>query len=148
MIAVIQRVSKAEVRIDGNVHCNIGKGLLILLGVKKTDSEINSIQLADKISLLRIFSDTEGKMNLSVKDVEGEVIVVSQFTLCTDNGKSGNRPSFADAEVPEKAIPLYEAFLQQVRRNIAPGKVKSGVFAAMMEVVLVNDGPVTIILEK
>lgn len=148
MIAVIQRVSKAEVRIDGNVHCNIGKGLLILLGVKKTDSEINSIQLADKISLLRIFSDTEGKMNLSVKDIEGEVIVVSQFTLCTDNGKSGNRPSFADAEVPEKAIPLYEAFLQQVRRNIATGKVKSGVFAAMMEVELVNDGPVTIILEK
>ena len=148
MIAVIQRVSSAKVRIEGNVHCNIGKGLLILVGVKKTDSEQNAELLADKISLHRIFSDKEGKMNLSVRDVDGEIIVVSQFTLCTDNGKSGNRPSFTAAEVPERAIPLYEYFVQQLGKNLPPQRVKTGVFAAMMEVELVNDGPVTIILEK
>ncbi|MBK6506958.1 MAG: D-tyrosyl-tRNA(Tyr) deacylase [Ignavibacteria bacterium] len=148
MIAVIQRVRSAEVRIDGNVHCNIGKGLLILLGIKKSDSEQNAELLAEKISLLRIFSDEEGKMNLSVRDVDGEVLVVSQFTLCTDNGKSGNRPSFTSAEVPERAIPLYEFFVQHLRKDLPPHRVKTGVFAAMMEVELVNDGPVTIILEK
>ncbi len=148
MIAVIQRVSRAILRIDGNVHCNIGKGLVILLGVKKTDAEMNARLLADKVSSLRIFSDDAGKMNLSVKDVSGELLIVSQFTLCADNGKSGNRPSFTEAAMPELAIPLYETFIEQSKANLDADSVKSGVFAAMMEVELVNDGPVTIILEK
>ena len=148
MIAVIQRVSRAVLRIDGNVHCNIDRGLVILLGVKKTDNESNARQLADKVTSLRIFSDDAGKMNLSVRDIRGELLIVSQFTLCTDNNKSGNRPSFTEAAVPEKAIPLYETFVEHSKSNMAEDKVKSGVFAAMMEVELVNDGPVTIILEK
>jgi len=109
---------------------------------------LNARQLAEKITSLRIFSDAAGKMNLSVKDVDGELLIVSQFTLCTDNGKSGNRPSFTEAAMPELAIPLYEIFIQQSKLNLTSAKVKSGVFAAMMEVELVNDGPVTIILEK
>ncbi|MDQ3021878.1 MAG: D-aminoacyl-tRNA deacylase [Bacteroidota bacterium] len=148
MIAVIQRVSRASVEIDKEVYSKIGKGLLILLGVRKGDSDENSLTLAKKILDLRIFPDKNDKMNLSVKDIEGEVMVISQFTLCSDSGKSGNRPSFVMAELPEKAKFLYEFYLNEMRNYYAPEKIKSGIFAAKMKVDLTNDGPVTIILEK
>lgn len=148
MIALIQRVERASVEIDGKVHSNIGMGFLILLGVKKGDARENAEALAAKTSMLRIFQDEEGKMNRSLKDTGGEALVVSQFTLCTDNGKSGNRPSFTEAAPPDKAEDLYNYFTECLESNLGKGKVGKGVFAAMMKVELVNDGPVTIILEK
>ncbi len=148
MIALIQRVDRASVEIDGKVHSKIGKGFLILLGVRKSDSRENAEALAAKTSMLRIFQDEEGKMNRSLKDTGGEALVVSQFTLCTDNGKSGNRPSFTEAAAPEMAEDLYNYFAECLELNLGKGKVGKGVFAAMMKVELVNDGPVTIILEK
>ena len=148
MIAVIQRVLESSVTIDGKVYSSTDKGLLVYLGVRRGDDEKNSDKLAQKISDLRIFEDEKGLMNLSVKDVRGEIMVISQFTLCTDNGKSGNRPSFIFAEEPEKASSLYERFNESLRNFYNKDKIKTGVFAAKMLVKSINDGPVTIILEK
>ena len=148
MIAVIQRVTKASVTINGKIHSEIGKGLLILLGVKSGDNEEQVKYLSKKIIDLRIFSDEQDKMNLSVKDIDGEVMVISQFTLCADNGKSGNRPSFVQAEKPERANALYEKMISEMKIMYKETKIKSGVFAADMKVELLNDGPVTIILER
>ncbi len=148
MISVIQRVKEASVSIDGKVYSNIGKGLLILLGVCKNDTSDYSAALARKIIDLRIFQDENEKMNLSVKDIYGEVMVVSQFTLCSDKAKSGNRPSFTNAETPEKANLHYNEFINEMKNYYAAGKIKTGIFAAKMEVNLINDGPVTIILDK
>lgn len=148
MIAVIQRVIKASVTIDGKIHSEIGKGLLILLGVKSGDNQEHVKYLSKKIIDLRIFSDEQDKMNLSVKDIDGEVMVISQFTLCADNGKSGNRPSFVQAEKPELANELYEKMISEMKIMYKETKIKSGVFAADMKVELLNDGPVTIILER
>jgi D-aminoacyl-tRNA deacylase len=148
MIAVIQRVLKSGVEIEGKTISSISRGLLVFLGVKKGDTESNADVLAKKTANLRIFSDTEDKMNLSVKDIEGEVLVISQFTLCTDNNKSGNRPSFTFAEIPERANELYEYFIKKLKEEYSNNKVYSGVFAAEMKIDILNDGPVTIILEK
>ncbi len=148
MIAVVQRVLQCSVTIDGNVHSEIGKGLLVFLGVKIDDKEEQVKFLSKKIADLRIFSDKEDKMNLCVRDIEGEIMVISQFTLCTDNTKSGNRPSFTMAEKPERANELYEMMITELKKLYDSENIKSGVFAADMKIGLVNDGPVTIILEK
>lgn len=148
MIAVIQRCKSASVEIEGKNHNEIGKGLLVLLGIKKGDDESNIHKISQKILDLRIFDDDKGVMNLSVKDIKGELLIISQFTLCADNGKSGNRPSYINAEVPEKSDPMYQYFLKHTRENYAEVKVKDGVFGADMLVKLINDGPVTIILDK
>ena len=148
MIAVIQRVSEAGVTIDGALHNKIGKGYLVLLGIRKGDTEAEAEYLAKKIIDLRVFDDGAGKMNLGLRDVDGEVMVISQFTLCTDNNKSGNRPSFTMAEEPGKAKELYEYMMNVMSGYYEGSKIKSGVFAAEMKIDLVNDGPVTIILER
>ena len=148
MIAVIQRCNNASVEINGRIHNEIGKGLLVLVGIKKGDDFNNVHKLSQKILDLRIFDDDKGVMNLSVKDIEGELLIISQFTLCADNGKSGNRPSYINAEVPEKSDPMYQYFLKYTRENYAAEKVKDGVFGAEMMIKLTNDGPVTIILDK
>ncbi len=147
MRAVVQRVKRSSVSIDGQAHSSIGPGLLVLLGVKEGDTEQDAIYLAEKCSSLRIFDDGEGKMNLSVRDIHGEVMVVSQFTLYGD-AQRGNRPSYSTAAPPEIAQSLYEKFLTEMRRLIDVQKVQSGVFRAMMDVELVNDGPVTLIVES
>lgn len=144
MRAVIQRVSRAGVTIDGEIVGKIGPGLLVLLGVTHTDAPADARWLAEKIVGLRVFNDADGKMNLGLTDVGGSVLVVSQFTLYGDAQK-GRRPSFVAAARPEQAIPLYEAFVNGIR---ALGVlVETGRFGAMMEVDLVNDGPVTLILD-
>jgi D-aminoacyl-tRNA deacylase len=148
MIAVIQRCKNASVEINGKIHNEIGSGLLVLLGIKKGDNENNIHKLSQKILDLRIFDDEKGIMNLSVKDINGELLIISQFTLCADNGKSGNRPSYINAEVPEKSNPLYQYFLTYTRKNYIENKVKDGIFGADMQVKLINYGPVTIILDK
>ena len=145
MQALIQRVKKASVTIDGELYSEINAGLLVFLGVTKEDGKENSTKLAEKILKLRIFEDDNDKMNLSVEDIKGEILVVSQFTLCADC-KKGTRPSFDSAAAPEKAVELYEDFVSQLR--IAGTRVKTGKFRAMMEVSLINDGPVTIFAEK
>lgn len=145
MKALIQRVKRASVTIDTKLYSEIGKGLLVLLGVEKDDKKENGDKLAQKISTLRIFEDENDKMNLSVKDVNGEILVVSQFTLCGDCRK-GTRPSFDKAAPPEKANELYEDFVNVLK---AGGfRVKTGKFRAMMDVELINDGPVTFMVEK
>ncbi len=148
MKVVIQRVSKTSVTINNTVHSEIGNGLLVLLGISTSDVEESIKYLAAKIADLRIFSDDEGKMNLSVKNIEGEIMLISQFTLCADNGKSGNRPSFMNAMRPEKAEPIYEKFIQELKNNYKEDRIKTGIFGADMKVELLNDGPVTIILEN
>lgn len=148
MKAVIQRVKKASVSIDGEVYSKIGSGLLILLGVCKDDKDEFAQYIARKITDLRIFSDDEGKMNLSVKDIKGEMMIISQFTLCNDKEKSGNRPSFMKAELPERADKVYQDVVNELSLYYDKDKIQTGVFAAGMEVELINDGPVTIILEK
>jgi len=148
MIAVIQRVLESGVEVEGRQVSKIGKGLLVFLGVKKGDTELNADLLSKKIINLRIFSDSQDKMNLCVKDIKGEILVISQFTLCTDNTKSGNRPSFTFAEDPEKANNLYNYFINKIKEDYSDDKIFSGVFAAEMKVSITNDGPVTIILEK
>jgi D-tyrosyl-tRNA(Tyr) deacylase len=145
MRAVVQRVAEARVRIAGEVVGDIGRGLLVLLGVTQADTPDNARWLADKIVGLRIFADAEDKMNLSVADVQGGVLVVSQFTLYGDCAK-GRRPSFVDAAPPEIAIPLYEKFIDGVKAQGIP--VATGRFGAMMRVELVNDGPVTLIIDS
>lgn len=145
MRAVLQRVGRAEVAVDGAVVGRIGPGLLILLGVGPDDGPDDGARLADKIVHLRIFPDDEGRMNRSVRDTGGEVLVVSQFTLYGDTRK-GRRPSFVGAAPPALAEPLYERFCEQVAA-LGPA-VARGVFGAHMEVSLLNDGPVTLILES
>ncbi|OGK20640.1 D-tyrosyl-tRNA(Tyr) deacylase [Candidatus Roizmanbacteria bacterium RIFCSPHIGHO2_02_FULL_37_13b] len=143
MISVIQRVSSASILINGDLYSSINQGLLILLGICSDDDELVIRKNAEKIAYLRIFADKKNKMNLSVKDVKGEILVVSQFTLCADT-KKGNRPSFISAMEPKKAEEFYELFISEFKDHQIP--VKSGVFGAMMDVELVNDGPVTIII--
>lgn len=145
MRVVLQRVSRAKVTVDGRVTGEIGRGLLLLTGFTDGDTEDALAWMADKIVGLRIFPDHEGKMNRSVEDVDGGLLVVSQFTLYGDTRK-GRRPSFIEAARPEVAIPLYERFLQMLRETGRP--VETGEFGAMMDVELVNDGPVTLILER
>lgn len=145
MKALIQRVKKASVTIGTELYSEINAGLLIFLGVTKEDGKENSKKLAEKILKLRIFEDENDKMNLSVQDIKGEILVVSQFTLCADC-KKGTRPSFDSAAAPDKAIELYEDFVSQLKSSGAA--VKTGKFRAMMEVSLINDGPVTIYAEK
>lgn len=142
MRALIQRVSEASVTIDGKMKSHIPQGLLILLGIEDADTQEDIVWLSAKISGLRIFNDAEGVMNLSLKEVNGEALVVSQFTLHAST-KKGNRPSYIKAAKPPVAIPLYEAFVKQLEADI--GKpVGTGEFGADMKVALINDGPVTI----
>ncbi len=147
MRAVVQRVREGSVTIEGVVHSSIKRGLVILLGVGKGDAERDAVLLADKCSGLRIFEDGEGKMNLNVRDVGGSALVVSQFTLYGD-ARRGNRPSFTEAAPPEEAGPLYESFVGRMRANLGDQCVATGVFRAMMDVHILNDGPVTIIIES
>ena len=145
MRAVIQRVSEASVQINNSNVAQISVGLVVLLGIEIEDTNEDSIWLANKISQLRIFSDAEGKMNKSILDIEGEAIVVSQFTLHAKT-KKGNRPSYIKAARPEQAIPLYEQFKEDLSVAIAK-EVQSGKFGADIQVSLINDGPVTIIID-
>lgn len=147
MRAVVQRVSRASVTIEGKVFSSIGKGLLILLGITNGDVGEDAKYTAEKCGALRIFDDGHGKMNLSVREVEGSIMVVSQFTLYGDTRK-GNRPSFIDAAPPEIAEPLYNTFVQHLRTLLANDKIATGLFRSMMDVELVNDGPVTVIVES
>ena len=144
MRAVLQRVSQASVTVEGEVVGRCGKGFLVLLGISPTDTEANVERLWTKISRLRVFDDGEGKMNLSLADIGGEVCMVSQFTLFADT-RRGNRPSFVGAARPEIAIPLYERFCALAAADVA--HVGRGIFGAEMQVALVNDGPVTICLD-
>jgi D-tyrosyl-tRNA(Tyr) deacylase len=146
MRAVVQRVSEASVTIAGDVVGRIGRGLLVLVGVEQGDANGDADWLAGKIAALRIFSDAEGKMNLAVRDVGGETLVVSQFTLLADTAR-GNRPGFTRAARPEEAVPLYERFAAALG-EAAGRPPQRGVFAADMRVALVNDGPVTIWIDS
>jgi len=145
MRAVVQRVTRARVTVDDRVVGEIGKGLLVLLGVADDDTKADADYLAPKIASLRIFDDHEGKMNLSLKETNGGLLVVSQFTLYGDV-RRGLRPSWSDAAPPEVAEPLYEYFLESSRKLI--GRVETGSFRKMMQVELNNDGPVTILLDS
>jgi len=145
MRAVVQRVSRAKVTVDGNVTGEIAHGSLVLLGVSVADKESDADYLVDKIVNLRIIEDASGKMNLSLADTGGGMLVVSQFTLYGDT-RHGRRPSYIDAARPEEAKRLYEYFVIQARKHV--DKVETGIFQAMMDVELVNDGPVTIILDS
>lgn len=144
MKAVIQRVTKAKVTVDGEITGQIGTGFLVLLGVMQEDTEKEMALLAKKVSEIRIFTDENEKMNLSLSQVDGEVLVVSQFTLCADIAK-GRRPSFTPSAPAEKANRLYEAFCEELLR-LGVRKVEKGIFGADMKVELLNDGPVTIIM--
>ncbi len=148
MKAVVQRVSAGSVTIKNeNYYAEIGKGQVILLGIKEGDTEQDAVFLADKCTNLRIFEDENEKMNLSLRDINGEVLVISQFTLYGDAQK-GNRPSFTLAAKPDTAVPLYNKFLTRMKENLGSEKVKEGIFGAMMEVKIINDGPVTIIIDS
>lgn len=146
MRLVLQRVRRAEVRIDGRVAGKIDKGFLLLVGFSAQDKEEALVWMADKVIGLRLFADADDKMNLGLEEVNGSLLVVSQFTLYGD-ARKGRRPSFIDAAQPDIAIPLYERFVELLREKL-PGRVETGEFGAMMDVALVNDGPVTLILEK
>nr|WP_315162375.1 D-aminoacyl-tRNA deacylase [uncultured Flavobacterium sp.] len=146
MKTVIQRVSSASVTIDNKIVADIQKGLLVLVGIEDADAQEDINWLCPKIANLRIFGDENDVMNLSVKDINGEVIVVSQFTLHAST-KKGNRPSYIKASKPEIAIPLYENFVKTLEKELDK-KVQTGVFGADMKVELVNDGPVTIIIDS
>jgi len=153
--AVVQRVSKASVVVErDNYSAQIEKGLLILLGIKNGDTENDVNFVADKCSNLRIFSrrdafaeDENDKMNISVKDIKGEVLIISQFTLYGETTK-GNRPSFIKAAKPDEAIPLYESFIRRMKQNLGEKNVKAGIFGAMMDINLVNYGPVTVVVNS
>ena len=146
MRIVVQRVSEASVRIDGNIVGSISQGLMILVGVETIDSQSDADYLIQKLINLRIFNDEEGKMNLSIQDVGGELLVVSQFTLHAST-KKGNRPSYIRAARPEQAIPLSTYFIEQAQKELK-SKIQTGEFGADMKVSLVNDGPVTIIIDS
>jgi D-aminoacyl-tRNA deacylase len=146
MRVLIQRVSSASVTIEGNVRCSIGTGLLVLVGIEEADTTEDSEWLSQKIVNLRIFNDAEGVMNFSVKDVSGEIIAVSQFTLHAST-KKGNRPSYIRAAKPDVAIPLYDTFVKQIETELGR-PIGSGIFGADMKVQLVNDGPVTIWIDS
>ena len=145
MKLVVQRVKKAEVKVDGNIIGKIDKGFLVLIGIKVGDTKEQADYLVKKLCNLRLFSDENDKMNLSIKDVKGKLLIVSQFTLYGDCSQ-GNRPSFIEAARPEEANPLYEYFCNQCELNDI--EVQKGIFGADMKVELINDGPVTIIIEK
>jgi D-aminoacyl-tRNA deacylase len=145
MKAVVQRVKKSSVSVGNEIIGEIGRGLLVLLGVARQDEASDAVFLADKIAGLRIFEDENGKMNRCLKEVGGEMLVVSQFTLLGDCRK-GRRPSFIEAAPPDKAVDLYEKFIDRVGQNEI--SVQTGKFQAMMDVFLINDGPVTLILES
>jgi len=148
MRVLVQRVTEGGVYIEKeNYTAEISKGSVILLGIKSDDNISDAEFLADKCSSLRIFEDENDKMNLSLKDINGEVLIISQFTLYGDAQK-GNRPSFTDAARPETAIPLYEKFIDRMKANLGHEKVKTGLFGAMMKVKIINDGPVTIMIES
>ena len=145
MKLVIQRVKEAKVEVESKIVGKIEKGFLVLIGIKKGDKKQQADYLVKKLCNLRVFEDNNGKMNLSLKDVKGKLLIVSQFTLygdCSD----GNRPSFIEAAKPEEAIPLYEYFCEECAKNSI--EVQRGIFGADMKVHLLNDGPVTIIIEK
>lgn len=146
MKLVVQRVNKAQVEVEGNVVGKINKGFMVLCGITHEDTEKEADVLARKLCNLRVFEDENGKMNLSIKDIGGELLIISQFTLYADSMSSGNRPSFISAARPEKAEPLYEYFLKKCEEYEV--HVEKGIFGADMQVSLINDGPVTIILEK
>ena len=148
MRAVVQRVKEGGVYIPGqNYSGEIGKGMVILVGIKNNDTEEDVMFVADKCTNLRIFGDDKIKMNLALKDINGEVLVISQFTLYSETSK-GNRPSFIEAAKPELAVPLYNKFIKRMKENLGQDKVKEGLFGEMMEVKIINDGPVTVIVES
>ncbi len=146
MKILIQRVSHASIEVEDTMHAQIKSGLLIFLGIEKDDDSCDVDYLVGKSAALRIFNDPDGKMNLSIQDVGGEALIVSQFTLHAST-KKGNRPSYVKAARPEHAIPLYEYFIQKMNLEL-PEKVKSGVFGADMKIQLLNDGPVTIMIDS
>ena len=146
MIAVIQRVSEASVKIDGNIKGEIKSGFLVLLGITHTDTQEDVEWIAKKIVGMRVFSDEEGKMNLDLSAINGDILLISQFTLHAST-KKGNRPSFIEAARPEIAIPLYEKTILQLEKELGKS-IQTGTFGADMKVGLVNDGPVTIILDS
>jgi len=145
---VIQRITNASVDIPNkNYFRKIGKGMLIFLAIKTGDT-INDVNyIADKCCRLRIFEDIDGKMNISVKDLEGEILIISQFTLYGETVK-GNRPSFIEAAKPDEAVPIYEKFIERMKYNLGDDKVKCGIFGEMMNISLINSGPVTILVES
>ena len=145
MIALIQRVSHSTCHVNGQVYSEINKGLLVLLGIETADNSADVEWLSNKIINLRIFSDEEGKMNLSINDIDGEIMIISQFTLHAST-KKGNRPSFINAARPEQAIPLYEEMIRKIKSSGID--VKSGEFGADMKIELINDGPVTIHIDS
>lgn len=146
MIAVIQRVSEASVTIDNHVKGSIGVGFMILLGITHTDTQEDVEWLSKKIIGMRIFSDEEGKMNLDLKAIEGDILLISQFTLHAST-KKGNRPSFIEAAKPDIAIPLYESMIAQLEKELGKS-IQTGEFGADMKVALINDGPVTIVIDS
>ena len=148
MRAVVQRVKQGGVNIPAQKYsCEIGKGMVILVGIKNNDTEDDVLFVADKCANLRIFGDENIKMNLALKDINGEVLVISQFTLYGETSK-GNRPSFSEVARPELAVPLYNKFIERMKENLGEYKVKEGLFGEMMEVKIINDGPVTVIVES
>jgi D-tyrosyl-tRNA(Tyr) deacylase len=146
MRAVIQRVTRASVHIDGQLRSQIQQGLLVLLGIEEQDDDEDIEWLSGKILRMRIFSDSQGLMNLSLEEINGELLLISQFTLHASS-KKGNRPSFIRAARPEQAIPLYEKMIKALELNLKK-KIGTGIFGADMQVELVNDGPVTIIIDS
>jgi D-tyrosyl-tRNA(Tyr) deacylase len=146
MRAVLQRVADAAVTIDGAVYASIGQGLLVLLGIEDADGDEDIRWLSQKIVQMRIFDDENGVMNVSVKDIDGQILLVSQFTLHA-SVKKGNRPSYIKASKPEFAIPLYERMIRQLENDLGK-EIRTGIFGAEMEVRLINDGPVTIIIDS
>lgn len=145
MKAVIQRVSEASVKVDGKIVGEIGKGLMLLIGIDEQDEKTDADWLIQKILNLRIFGDENEKLNLSIKDISGEILCISQFTLIADY-KKGNRPSFIKAAKPDKAIPLFDYFKEEIAKSGL--KTESGIFGADMKVSLINDGPVTIVIDS
>ncbi len=147
MRAIVQRVTEASVSIGGELRASINKGFMVLLGVHESDTEKEARLIVKKLAGLRVFEDDEGKMNLSLDQIDGEILLISQFTLYGDCSR-GYRPSFIEAARPETAIPLYELTIRLLREQLGEGRVKTGEFGADMQVALVNDGPVTIILDS
>lgn len=145
MKAVIQRVSEANVKVEGEIVGEISSGLLLLIGIDEEDEKADADWLTQKILNLRIFGDADGKLNLSVLDISGEILCISQFTLIADY-KKGNRPSFIKAAKPDKAVPLFEYFKAEIAKSNL--KIESGIFGADMKVSLLNDGPVTIVMDS